>query len=257
MYTYTSPNTAYTVEVGPNQCNNVGKLIQLSDDAGPLLNVNNGGGWTLYGWLGVPDGVPTGWNLRSIYPFFDCCLPAVGIDNAAQKPASFQKGKWWRDEIVITNVNGTPMRIQVFRQDVTTSPRPAELKIMDTALTCTGCGNPDWSATVASQVSRPLYNGSVIWDLYRCFNGGCDNFSSTGPCPGFYAITYMMGAAWSTNAGQRIGPAIEIEGGAPPPPPAHPTNLRQTSSIGAHLSAGMTLVVAVALSARRRRPKRG
>jgi hypothetical protein len=115
------------------------------------------------------------------------------------------------------------MRLQVFMQDVTTVPQPAELKILDTAATCTNCGTPDWSSTVANQLTRSSY-GAVIWDLYR--NWGPGN-GSTGPCPGFYGITHLMAAAWSTDAGQRIGAATEIEGGGGggPTPPNPPSGL--------------------------------
>jgi len=45
----------------------------------------------------------------------------------------------------------------------------------------------------------------------------------TGGCPGFFASSHYMYAAWSTEAGQRIGAATEVEGGRGPGPAAPPS----------------------------------
>ena len=50
-------------------------------------------------------------------------------------------------------------------------------------------------------------------------------FSGSGTCRGWIGISHYMMAGWTTSAGQRIGPAREVEsggGGSIPPP----TNLR-------------------------------
>jgi len=41
--------------------------------------------------------------------------------------------------------------------------------------------------------------------------------ASTGSCQGWIGLSHYMMAGWTTNAGQRIGAATEIEGGAGAP----------------------------------------
>jgi hypothetical protein len=48
----------------------------------------------------------------------------------------------------------------------------------------------------------------------------------------------MIAAKWSTNAGQRIGAASEIETAVAPTPPAAPTGLRFASLLGLIAAAG-------------------
>jgi len=52
-------------------------------------------------------------------------------------------------------------------------------------------------------------------------------FSALGSCQGWLGISHYMMAGWTTDAGQRIGAATEVEGvGGAIKPPASPTNLR-------------------------------
>ena len=47
-----------------------------------------------------------------------------------------------------------------------------------------------------------------------------------GTCGGWLGFSYYMMAGWDTDTGQRIGPAVEIEGGADTTAPGAPANLR-------------------------------
>jgi len=58
-------------------------------------------------------------------------------------------------------------------------------------------------------------------------------YSGSGSCRGWIGISHYMMAGWTTNAGQRIGLALEIESPGSIPPP---TNLR-VSELSAQLRA--------------------
>jgi hypothetical protein len=204
-YIYFSPNFEFSA--GSSSCLNSGKLIRFSTVSGPYLSFN--GRWHLnaftVGWAGGA-GVNGG-----------CCSwgPGTTPDSPAQialQPSQI-RGKWHRIESVIENLGGTPIVLKIYWKNVTDNG--PEYKIIDTSIptAMTGVtGDPDWTATDATTLrnSTNFRDSDVEW--FR-----------NGTCAGFFAASHIMYAAWSTNAGQRIGPAYEIEGGeASPVPPAVP-----------------------------------
>jgi len=230
IYLYISPNTVFTEENG--QCNNIGKILQFMYDSGPVISNHNAqGGWHTYGYSGAFNGVPSGWSMAgasnpATFPF-DCCVTGPGSDAASYRGTSFYKGKWWRLEGIIENIGGTPTVLKAYMQDVTTQPNPPEIKIIDTAIATAQVVGNQWGANEVATATRGNMAGNpaapAFFDLYR--NTSSDGSGPGQPllCTGFYAVTHMMAAAWSTNAGQRIGPASEIESGALGVVPSAPT----------------------------------
>ena len=210
-YWYMSPNWSFTW--GNNlQCTNgkVGQFMGLASQnpAGPTLTMNgwgdlvnqdaHGPSLTYYDWQGVFDnsvalgprcnawGGCTGF---SVGPYVDQ-MPSMGS----------MKGKWQRWEIVTSGhgVSGS-LRIQVYFKNITDNG--PELLVIDTASTLSG-NNNTWAS---HPVPMSWYSSGVRGIAHEPYQAGT--------CPGFSAWTHLLVSRWTTDAGQRIGAAKEVEGG--------------------------------------------
>lgn len=179
--------------------------------------------------------VDEGFGIPNIYPFTmfdingsqDCCgfsqlnntMPqnvlqhAMGPQTFGVSPYyTYQRGNWLRWELVIVNRDShiNPYEAHLFVKNVTQNA--PEYEVIDTCLPNAGLLTP-----CQHKSSQILHAVSI--NGYR-----------QGTCPGYRAYSYVMMAGWDTNAGQRIGAAVEIEGGqgGGGTPPAPPTNLRVT-----------------------------
>ena len=130
-------------------------------------------------------------------------------------------GRWWRIELILTNndSSGTSV-IQIFWKDMTTR---IEYVVTDTRIGCTspplgagceGVGGTSAQRWPANPALAPPGGG-----LDRI---GPEFFRNGGPMSGYFGVLNYVMAAWSTDAGQRIGAAREIEGGSTSPNPAAP-----------------------------------
>lgn len=165
----------------------------------------------MYGW-GDGGVAGLGWRNANRY----CCNIGPGYDNSGTPDAPLQ-GRWWRYEVILRQVDGTPGAIvQAYRKNVTDNA--VERRIIDTSVGCTGCGdsgsNWDGLAATALQPPRDQPLTLITTELFR-----------NGTCAGTVAISHQMVAGWTTDAGQRIGAASEIES-ADHAAPAAPANLR-------------------------------
>jgi hypothetical protein len=142
------------------------------------------------------------YNYLNFTPGVDCCVTGPGPN--ASVPSSQMKGKWWRFEIVMANRSGPNFDLKMYGKNVTDNG--PELTLIDL----------DARASV-SNLTPPGLMSTILSNNHR--------FSAAGTCRGWIGISHYMMAGWTTNAGQRIGLASEIEsggGGSIPPP----TNLR-------------------------------
>jgi hypothetical protein len=117
------------------------------------------------------------------------------------------KGKWWRYELVVRTAGTGVTTIEIYRKNVTDNG-PDE-KVIDTVVPTSQPVGQSWTSAQATSL-RPSAAARELWfDLFR-----------RDTCTGFAAMSHIMAASWSTDAGQRIGAALEIEGGsgAPVPP---------------------------------------
>lgn len=202
-YLYFSPNFQFT----NGACLNSGKWFTMRPGYHESsTQFGNDAPHMMYGWGGGINWTP---NL-------DCCLVGPGYDPAANALLP-RPGKWFRYEAVLTNRSGSPgMAVKVYVKDVTNNT--AEYKVIDTTTACVGCGTTqDW--TVASgaitALTPPALINIVTQELFR-----------NGTCAGYQAISHLMVAGWDTDAGQRIGAALEIEGGGGTnSPPTAPVGL--------------------------------
>lgn len=203
-YHYWSTNYSFVNEV--TGCTNSNKYMEFgaSSVAGPMFTVV-GGTWSLYGVNTVFN-----WN-RTI----DCCV-GPGPGNYANGPGtSALKGKWYRIEIITHNAapTGPGTYFEVFIKNVTDNG--PELQILDTSQAANYLlGN--WDVNFTTNL-HPIANIDFMSiNTYRA-----------GTCTGFQAYSHYITAAWSTDAGQRIGAAVEVEGGGggTNPPPAAPVGL--------------------------------
>ena len=205
MYVYYSPNFMFTAD--NSSCQNSGKLVQFANE-GPIMTYN--GNWLVYGWSSP-------WNIAG----YDSSYIGPGGDVASiGLPSSYWKGKWWRVEVVTRNVGGTPTIFQVYMKNVTDNQ--PELKVIDTSIPTTQPVGADWTSVQATTLTRPAW-GDMFFDLFR---------RDPGFCPGYFAVSHMVFAAWPTDAGQRIGAATEIEGGGGPTPTPGGPSLTPTPTAG-------------------------
>jgi hypothetical protein len=158
-----------------NTCEN-SKIAQF--DNGALVDYTSGGtGFHTYNYL-------------SFTPSVDCCVSGPGPDHDVA--AGDMKGKWWRWEVVLTNRNGPDFRIEMYAKNVTDNT--AELKVIDL-----------WDDPSVDNLTPPSLMSQITSNNHR--------FASTGSCNGWIGLSHYMMAGWTTNAGQRIGAASEVEGG--------------------------------------------
>jgi len=137
------------------------------------------------------------YNYLEFSPSIDCCVSGPGPSHSL--PSSQLKGKWWRYEVVMTNRSGPNFGLQMYGKNVTDDG--PELTIIDLSVD-----------KRVSNLTPPSLMSAILVNNYR-----------QGTCRGWLGISHYMTAGWTTNAGQRIGPAAEIESPGSIPPP---TNLR-------------------------------
>lgn len=138
------------------------------------------------------------YNFLDWTPAQDCCVSGPGTSNVT---AQEWKGKWWRAEVVVTNPDGKGLTnpgsgpvMKLYLKNVTDNT--PEITAIDTSL-------PGTQLNPTTNFRNPPVNyfTGVQANHYRQ-NGG----------NGFEAISSYVAAAWDTDAGQRIGPAYEVEG---------------------------------------------
>jgi hypothetical protein len=146
------------------------------------------------------------YNYVQFSPAVDCCMSGPG-PNTDIAPAQMQ-GKWWRWEVVLTNRSGPGYRMMMYGKNITDNL--PEVTILDLSM----------NSSVAN-LRPPMLMSTLASNNHRWSPSG------TG-CVGWRGISHYVMAGWTTDAGQRIGPATEIEagGGAPADsmPPAPPTS---------------------------------
>lgn len=184
FYRYYSPNFQFTDVTAP-LCNS-NKVAQLGYNGnytgGPMYQGVNS--WALYDFS-----TSTGWSAS-----VDCCGGGDMPGQSGTLPTmAGVKGHWIRHEVYLNNntTSGTTTT-EWYVKDVTAGT--AEATIVNTA------GDARFTGVHSS---TPQYDFAI--NSFRANNGDA--------CPGYFAHTHFLAAAWSSNAGQRIGAATEIEGG--------------------------------------------
>ncbi len=159
------------------------------------------------------------YNYLNFKPAVDCCVTGPG--SGAELPSSQMKGKWWRFEVIMANRSGPNFDLKMFGKNVTDNGTEQTLIDLSADKSVAGLTPPGLMSTILSNNHR---------------------FSAAGTCRGWLGISHYIMAAWTTNAGQRIGPALEIEsggGGGTIPPP---TNLKVSELFEELRSSGLATV---------------
>ena len=153
---------------------------------------NNGSRVTAFTDSG--DLVFSTYNYLTFSPSVDCCLSGPGQN--IRFPLTDFKGKWWRFEVVMTNRSGPNFDLKFYGKNVTDNG--PELTIIDLSLD-----------NRVNKLTPPSLMSAILVNNYR-----------QGTCRGWIGLSHYMTAGWTTNAGQRIGAASEIESpGTIFPPP--------------------------------------
>ena len=185
FYRYYSSDYSFTIDAGHAGCNSA-KVTQLgtagNTNGGPITQ--EGYGWALYDFS-----TSTGWSAS-----VDCCGPPYPMPGGGIPPdSSSMKGKWIRYEIYISNnTTSGSTAFEWYMKNITDNL--PEVTLIDTH---------------GSALFTGVHPSSAFIDM------GSNNFRSdnTDPCTGYAAHTHFLWAAWSSDAGQRIAAASEVEGG--------------------------------------------
>jgi hypothetical protein len=153
------------------------------------------------------NGIHT-YNYLEFSPPVDCCVTGPGPNPGVS--TGQLAGKWWRWEVVLTNRAGPRYRLMMYGKNVTDNTD--EVTILDL-----------WSNSSVANLTPPQLMSTLATNNHRWSPSG------TG-CAGWRGISHYLLAGWTTDSGQRIGAASEIEGGGGTPadstPPSAPTNPR-------------------------------
>ncbi|MEK7389057.1 MAG: hypothetical protein AAB036_05110 [Elusimicrobiota bacterium] len=200
FYRYYSPDHVWTDETHP-LCNS-GKLLQLgfrgTFTGGPLVSLD--GDVSFYDVK-----TSLGWSQNQQD---NCCMTAPGSQGVSIPSQAKLRGRWWRVEFALHNAapGGPSAYWEMWLKNVTDNE--PEIKVMDSRVAMMiGPNASFWWQTPMTDNLHP--SPSPISDfainMFRSNNGS--------PCDGYIAHTSVLWAAWDTDAGQRIGPACEVEGG--------------------------------------------
>lgn len=164
------------------------------------------------GWNGAGTGGPMFTETAGTWSFYDIntayghnesvdCCDGVGPGESATGPAlSSLRGKWIRYEAVFTNLTTSgASSFQWYMKNVTDNTD--EIRLVDTTQS-NGSGIGKWSTSNASNFGYTTVMDELSINMFR-----------NGTCAGSASYSHYLAAAWSTDAGQRIGAATEIEGG--------------------------------------------
>ncbi len=184
-------STDFQLENGA--CTNHSKIVQFGRQPSLSAIISGNGSYLIYGWIG--------WMTDPL----DCCVRGPGANTAAYEGTYTQaniRGKWFRFELIITNVltTGSTSVIQLYMRNITDGTD--EVLLIDTSTPTTQAVGTDWTSTFATTLKPVATALDQMW---------IDSFVN-GTCAGFHGFTHLLAAAWSTDAGQRIGAATEIEG---------------------------------------------
>lgn len=203
FYRYYSSDFTFTGPTPPDAplCNSL-KIMQMGSkgnySGGPMFQ--GVGNWAFYDFS-----TSTGWSAS-----VDCCgEPKIPGQAASLPTRASVRGKWIRFEGYIVNntTSGTTSNEWYMKNVTDNTP---EVRIADTA------GAAQFAGV---HPASPMIDFSV--NGFRSNNGNA--------CGGYFAHSHFLAAAWTTNAGQRIGAAVEIEAGGSTgdtAPPVPPTNLK-------------------------------
>ena len=199
VYRYWSNPYTWTDGSGldPTKCGNSSKVLQFGNGTNAVNLIFDGPWFTqqVYAWQG--------WNLPA---GFDCCWVGPGDPQyfGTYSPTNYA-GKWYYLEMVITNRKRgmpPPTTFKLYRRNITDNG-PLELIIDSTRPTFQPVGD-QWDLNRATTLQP------VADDIRELF---LDSFRRD-VCQGYQGFSHMMVAAWPTDEGQLIGPALEVEGGA-------------------------------------------
>ena len=175
-------------------CLNGNKIAQLMNNGGagggPIFT-ETAGTWSFYAVE-----ISEGWSQNG----GGCCDGPGPGESATPPTLSSLRGKWIRYEVILHNATTSGHSwFEVYLKNVTDNT--AEIRLIDSSV-AKDFGSANWTSTLATTISQSSNHVDFLIDMFR-----------NGTCAGFAGFSHYLAAAWSTDAGQRIGAATEIEGG--------------------------------------------
>lgn len=193
--------TDYAFHNDPQQCHS--KFLQPDNHF-----ENAQGNIAMYEFTG------SAWGPPSAFPR-DCCFGAPGSEIVFT--SSMWKGRWWRFELATSKRDGPGLRMILYAKDVTQGVSQINGGVEFVAADTFGTtGGPEpWTTSFNTVITHTPPIKPTTVNLFR-------GIQTAGGCPGTKGVSHYMVAGWDTDAGQRIGAASEVEGGADPVSPAAP-----------------------------------
>lgn len=141
----------------------------------------------------------------------DCCIGAQAPMFPVSIGSSAAKGHWLRVEAIVHHpqANDPGWDFEVWITNVTDQGAPQ--KAFQFSLGCASCGQgnraiqPDAASMYITSQMASL--GIFVYHAVDPVFGGW------GTCAGYDAVSYYVLATWTTDSGQMIGAASEVEGG--------------------------------------------
>ncbi len=153
------------------------------------------------------------YNFLNFLPPQDCCVSAIGRAISLDEV----KGKWIRYELITLKRGSTGFDQMLYFKNVTDNlPEEMIFRLSDS------------SQLTIKPLTPPGIMNHISTTMYR-----------QGSCEGNAAMSGLMIAGWETDAGQRIGPAYEIEGSSLPP--TAPVANSQSVTTGENTAVVVTL----------------
>ncbi len=187
------------------------------------------GAWHLenaFGELTMYQFTNSNWGPSSAFPR-DCCYGIPTTQSPAPKSPDHAewKGHWFFIENVVTKRAGPGVRHQLYMRDITRGVTQwnggKEALLVDWYGTASGPNS--WTTSFNQSITSSPAQVPMDLNFYR-------ETPSGGGCNGWRGVSHLMISGWDTDSGQRIGPAVEVEGDGsvvpPPPVPAAPKNLK-------------------------------
>jgi len=200
-------NSAKVMQVGYNGAATSGPMIADHDDNTAFYDIEQSLQWSI--------------NSNG------CCTGPGPGNNRQPLTEAQRRGKWVKWELYMNNTRttGVATTFEVWETliDPVNAANNIEVKYVDTSVPKDFPNGANWTTALATTLHPLADMTDFSVNMFRSNNGNV--------CTGYAGYTHFLMAAWNTNAGQRIGAAVEIEGGgagSDTTPPSPPANLRIT-----------------------------
>jgi len=147
------------------------------------------------------------YNFLDWAPSSDCCMVGPGPSNLTKED---WRGKWWRAEVVFTNLSGPGFVAKVYLKNITDGLPEMTVVDLEYGPTYSSQNVVEWAPSAT--LTPPVRQDKIYINNFRWADPSGVSPTPTGVCAGWRGVSHYMVAGWDTDEGQRIGAAVEVEG---------------------------------------------